>query len=180
MSNTHRNTYRPSDIREELELIKDVYTERVNENATQGEIEALGEYYRMVQGRNLDAFEWLMEAILVTAKKEPAKRNVPYMAGMLRKWLVYGFGYIPTQEEEMLANFIEEDFNITLNRHARNILQEILGKYGAVNLTRLISKEGSEIDLSVGIMLAIKNHIEYNTNLGGNKNDNEESSNQEG
>lgn len=178
MSNTHRNSYSPADVREELELIKELYVERINQDITQSETEALGEYYRMVQGRNLDAFEWIAEAIMVTSKKEPAKRNIPYMAGMIRKWLVYGFGYIPTQEEEMLANFIEDDFSVSLNRHARNILQELLGKYGAVNLTRLISKEGSDIDLSVGIMLAIKNHIEYNTSLGGNKHGNEESNGQ--
>lgn len=170
-NSNHRDTYAPKDVKNEMEIIADIYRERINNNPSQGEIEALGEYHRMVDGRKLDGFEWVVEAIMVTSKKEPAKRNIPYFAGMIRKWLVHGFGYIPTQEEEMVAQFIEDDFGITLNRHARNILQEVLGKYGALALTRTVTKEGKDIDLSVGVMLAIKNHLEYNTNFGGHHND---------
>lgn len=175
MSNTitHRESFLPKSEQEELQIIVDIYRERINADISQHEVEALGEYYRTVKGRKLDAFEWMVEAVTVVSKKETGKRNIPYISGMIRNWLVYGFGYIPTKEEEMVAKFIEEDFGITLNRHARNILQELIGKYGSINLTRVVTREGQDIDLSVGIMLAIKNHLEYIT--GGRTHDGEES-----
>lgn len=159
MSNTHRDSYKPTNTVEELSIIKEIYVERINSNASTGELEALEEYYRLVQQKELDAFEWLVEALYVVSKKDNSKRNVPYLAGMIRKWLVYGFGYIPTKEEEVLVGFIEQDFGVKMSYHSRTILQNLMATYGVIELTRAISKS-DDLDVATFILQAIGERLE--------------------
>lgn len=155
---------KPDTIEGEIQALEHTYHQKMG-NCDTNEREAIGEYYRMIEARRLPAYEWMMEAIHVTGKKEEGKRNINYMIGIIRKWLTHGFGYIPSMEEELIVGYIEEDYGVTLNSKARADLLSMLGKYGVVRLTREVSKV--DIDLSEAIITALESRLDNSEKGGG-------------
>lgn len=112
--------------------------------------DGIGEYYRLIKHRGLPAFEWMLEAIHVTSKKSQEKRNFKYIVGMLRQWLKYGFGHIPNAEESEIMDYFEETVGVAVSTEARSVIENLMGTYGAIKVTRMIgSLESGNIDVSL-------------------------------
>lgn len=112
--------------------------------------DGIGEYFRVINHRGLPAFEWILEAIHVTSKKSQEKRNFKYIVGMLRQWLKYGFGHIPNAEETEIMEYFEETVGANISTEARGIIENLMGTYGAIKVTRMIgSLETGDIDVSL-------------------------------
>lgn len=149
----------PKTVNEEIELIVRVYSDRI-QLANDTTIEGIREYYNILNERGADALLWLLEAITCASKKHGDKRNFGYIVGMLRNWMKNGFGHIPSQEFDQVCSFIEEDFDISLSREARQQVSNLLGKHGAVAVTRALSK--AQFDISNVLIQAIDQHISQN------------------
>ena len=123
--------------------------------------DGIGEYYRLINHRGLPAFEWILESIHVTSKKSQEKRNFKYIVGMLRQWLKYGFGHIPNAEETEVMEYFEEVIGTSVSTEARGVIENLMGRYGAIKVTRMIGSLNSD-DLDVSLVKAntLKNLIE--------------------
>lgn len=122
--------------------------------------DGIGEYYRILSNRQLPAFEWILEAFHVASKKDDHKRNFPYIVGMLRQWMKYGFGHIPSQEEEEVVSYFEEVTGSPVSPQTRLILQNLMGNYGAIKVTRMVGGLERDHDLSFLIAQVLKGSLE--------------------
>jgi len=120
----------------------------------------IGEYYRILANRQLPAFEWMAEAFHVASKKEEQKRNFRYVVGMLRSWMKFGFGHIPSQEEEEVVNYFEEVTGTRVTPQARLLIQYLMGTYGAIKVTQMIGKLEKECDVSMLMAQILKSYLE--------------------
>jgi hypothetical protein len=122
--------------------------------------DGIGEYYRILSNRGLPAYEWLLEAFHVASKKEDHKRNFPYVVGMIRCWMKYGFGHIPSQEEEEVVSYFEEVIGKEVTPQARLIIQHLMGVYGAIKVTRMIGYLERDQDRSILMAQALRHLLE--------------------
>lgn len=122
--------------------------------------DGIGEYYRILSNRGLPAYEWLLEAFHVASKKEDHKRNFPYVVGMIRCWMKYGFGHIPSQEEEEVVSYFEEVTGTEVTPQARLVIQYLMGTYGAIKVTRMIGSLERDRDLSYLMVQVLKHSLE--------------------
>lgn len=114
----------------------------------------IAEYFRIIQARQLPAFYWMMEAFHVLSKKVPAKRTFPYVVGMLRSWLKNGFGHIPSSEEDDVMHFFNEIIGFEMSREAKQVIQTLLGTYGAVKCAIAIPEiRGTDFSYFMAISL---------------------------
>lgn len=133
----------------------DLYKEKCQLGSiTMGEREAIGEYYRVIENRGLPAYQWMSEVFCVIGKKEKQKRNIRYAIGIIRSWLKFGFGHIPSQEERDVLEFFEEVIGQEASPEAVHKIQQLMGEHGVVKVTRLIAK--LEHDRSLFIILGIE------------------------
>lgn len=143
---------KPNGDRETLDVLYDIFKELMHYNFVTAEVkEGISEYYRLIQNRGLPAYEWILEAFHVVSKKSVEKRNFPYVIGMLRGWLKFGFGHIPSQEEEEIVDYFQEVTGTEVSSDTRQLLQNMMGRYGVLKMTRMISslpKEKDNLDLS--------------------------------
>lgn len=117
-----------------LQVYKDLFDVVPNKEVKEG----LAEYYRILQNRDLPAYLWILESLHVTSKKGEDKRNFSYCVGILRQWMKYGFGHIPNQVEDELADYFSELFGTELEGEGRLILQNLMGSYSVVKVTKEI------------------------------------------
>lgn len=150
----------PKNDEEALEILNDVYKELIQSNFTLEEKEGISEYYRIISGRNLPAFEWLLEAFHVVSKKNSDKRNFGYIVGMIRTWLKYGFGHIPNSEEAEVIDYFEEISGVPITLEARLIIENLMGRFGAIAVTRMIGSLKDNADISVLMAKLLKELIE--------------------
>lgn len=122
--------------------------------------DGIGEYYRILTNRQLPAFEWMLEAFHVASKKEDHKRNFRYVIGMIRQWMKYGFGHIPSQEEEEVVGYFEEVTGTEVTPQARLVLQNLMGTYGAIKVTMMIGRLEKESDMSMLMAQILKDTLE--------------------
>lgn len=156
----------PKDDADAIGTICDVFKERITNGTISMETkEGIGEYYRLLQERDLPAFEWIMEAVHVVSKKNPDKHTFAYIIGILRDWMKYGFGHMPSDEErELLDYFCEitglQESDITLEAH--RIMQKTMGEYGAMKMMRLmpVLKEEVSMDWSRVKAMALREKLE--------------------
>ncbi len=117
--------------------------------------EGIAEYYRLITSRGLPAFYWLVEAFHVISKKAKEKQTMPYIIGMLRSWMKHGFGHIPSSEEEDVVNYVQEVVGTELSSDARNMIQTLLGTYGAVKCA-IATSELKDCDVTYYMVLSLK------------------------
>lgn len=122
--------------------------------------DGIGEYYRILANRGLPSYEWILEAMHVASKKDDNKRNFPYVVGMLRMWMKFGFGHIPSQEEEEVVNYFEEVTGTEVTPQTRLLLQNLMGTYGAIKVTRMIGSLERDRDLSYLMAQVLKGTLE--------------------
>lgn len=135
-----------------ITIYKDLFGEVPSEQVKEG----IAEYYRILTNRDLPAYLWILEALHVTSKKDKEKRNFPYCVGMLRTWMKYGFGHIPNQEEDELVEYFEEVTGYEVSYNARRVLQNLMGKYGLIKVTRTINELKDDTDKSLILMLQLQ------------------------
>jgi hypothetical protein len=102
--------------------------------------EGIAEQYRLLKSDGIEAYYWMIEAFHVTSKKNLDKRHFKYVVGMLRNWKRYGFGYMPTQEESELVEYLEEELGIDLSTESRRLLKNYIIAYGSIKTTRMIGE----------------------------------------
>lgn len=157
---TYANRYtKPASDEEAIEELARIFQTLMGECPDEVK-DGIGEYYRILTNRHLPAFEWMAEAFHVVSKKEEQKRNFRYVVGMLRSWMKYGFGYIPSQEEAELVSYFEEVTGTETSTQARLMLQHLMGVYGVIKVTRMIGYLEKEADHSYIMAQALKTLLE--------------------
>lgn len=156
MNQYYTNRYgTPSNDNDAIEKLIQIYKDLFHETPSTEVQEGIGEYYRIISGRDLPAYSWLLESLHVTSKKDKGKRNFPYAVGMLRTWLKYGFGHIPNQEEDELIEYFTEVTGYECSLKARRVLQTLMGKYGLIKVTKMINELKNDGDMSLIMMLKL-------------------------
>lgn len=142
LKNYYANVYgTPKDDEDALKTIREIFKEKMGYSFLKmDDQEALGEYYRMVLGRGLPAYEWVLEAIHVAGKKDPEKKNIRYVIGIIRDWLKNGFGHMPTDEETHIFEYFGEHTTHQPSDQAAAIIRRLMGTYGSVRVTRMIGQ----------------------------------------
>ncbi|MDR4436205.1 hypothetical protein [Bacillus tequilensis] len=154
----------PSDaISKLVAMYRDLFDEIPKQEVKEG----IAEYYRILCSRELDAYIWIAECLHVTAKKEKQKRTFAYCVGMLRSWMKNGFGHLPNQEEDELVDYFQEVTGFEVKHQARSVIQNLMGKYGIIKVTRMIGNLENASDLGLVLMLHLKELMdnEYSTDV---------------
>lgn len=157
------NTYgQPRTDEESINILSTIFKERMDLVELTPDIkEGIKDYYLIIKHRNLPAFDWLLEAIYITSKKGAEKKNLSYVVGMIRQWLKYGFGHIPNSEEGEVLDFFDEVVGSQASHKAINLIENLLGRYGAIKVTRMIGKLNvEEIDISLIMATMLKDTVE--------------------
>jgi len=137
-----------------LSSLNDLFLEKTRHHTlSMHDREAIGEYYRVIENRGLPAYQWMAEVFTMLGKKEMQKRNMRYAVGILRSWLKFGFGHIPSAEERDILAFFEEVIGQEASPEAVHMIQQAMGEHGVVKLTRAIAKV--EQDKGVFMMTGI-------------------------
>lgn len=166
MNNSHESlieNYReiygtPKDDKDAISTICEVFKERMGGTFTMDTKEGIGEYYRLIKERELPAFEWLMEAVHVVSKKDPDKRNFPYVIGVIRDWLKFGFGHMPSDEEKEMLDYFCEITGLTreqVSPEAYKIFQNLMGEYGVMKIMRVIPQLSGELQMDFSKLRAL-------------------------
>lgn len=150
----------PTSDSDAINKLADIYEDLFDEVPTQEVKEGIAEYYRILINRGLPAYLWILEGLHVTSKKEKSKRNFPYVVGMLRTWMKYGFGHIPNQEEEELIEYFKEVTGFEVSLKARRVMQSLMGRFGLVKVTRMINELKNDTDMSLILMLQLQTMME--------------------
>ncbi|MGG1263794.1 hypothetical protein [Brevibacillus laterosporus] len=151
----------PKNNSEAINILSSVFAEILGNGSISFEIrDGIGEYYRILSNRELPAFEWMMEAFHVASKKDNSKRNFPYVVGMLRVWMKYGFGHVPSQEEEDIVTYFEEITSTEVTPKARLLIQNLMGTYGGIKVTIMIGQLNNNKDLSMIMAEILKNSMD--------------------
>jgi hypothetical protein len=114
----------------------------------------IAEQYRWLKSQGVPAYYWMLEAFHVTSKKKYGKRTFNYAVGMLRNWLRYGFGYMPTQEENELVEYLEEMIDMELSYESKRLLKQYMSHFGTIKVTRMIGTI-SKKDISYAVTLLL-------------------------
>ncbi|KZR57517.1 hypothetical protein [Pseudobacillus badius] len=150
----------PVDDNDALYKLTSIYKELFGEVPSQEVKEGIAEYFRLISERELPAYLWILESLHVTSKKDKSKRNFPYCVGMLRTWLKYGFGHIPNQEEDELVKYFQEVTGFDVTYKARKILQNLMGQYGLIKVTRMINDLKDNTDKGLLLMIQLQSMMD--------------------
>lgn len=144
-------------VNEEIDLLVEVYNEKmgyINEEVKEG----IAEVYRELSAKGNPAFYWIIEAIFRTYKKRNEKRTFSYIVGTIRNWTLYGFGNTSTGEEGELIDYFKETTGIELSVESRNLLINLLSKYGIIKVMKNIPSL-KEKDVSIVIMKLFEQYL---------------------
>lgn len=137
---------KPTDHLDAIDKINQAYNELMNDASSKSE-DGIAELYRELDGKNLPAYYWILEAIHRVSKKRIEKRNIRYLVGMVRNWSLYGFGNTSTSDEEEVFNYFRELSGVDLNEYSRKILTSLMRRFGVIKTMRLMSYI-QEVDVS--------------------------------
>lgn len=116
-------------------MFSDLYGKHVLTTMVEQGIE---EQYFLIKARGLPAYSWMAQAFHIVSKKKGEKRTFRYIVGMLRQWLKWGYGHLPSDEEEEIVDYFEEVTEEPISMEARDIIKRLMGEYGAIKVTRTI------------------------------------------
>ena len=145
---------KPKDDKEAISLLCTIYEEQMRMPITPEICSGIGEYYRLIAKQGFPAFHWLVEAISVTSKKASHKRNFRYIAGIIRSWLKFGFGYIPFKENTDILELFKKTVRTEISKDAQNLIRQMLGQYGVVKCASAIPElRGVDHSFIMAVML---------------------------
>jgi hypothetical protein len=148
----------PTNDLEATALLNTIYSELISP-LTPEVAEGIAEYYRIISTRGLPAFHWLVESFHMVSKKARSKQTFPYVVGMLRSWMKFGFGHVPNSEETDVVSFLEEVTEVEVSVNARRVIQNLLGTFGAIKCAICIP-ELKGMDFSYYVALSLKDVLE--------------------
>lgn len=126
---------------ESIRKLHSIYSKVMGiEVISQEEKDGIGEYYRKIQKRNQPAYYWILDAIHITSRKSKERRIFRYMIKILKNWMNYGYGYVPSEEEAEITSYFEDVVGTSIPSDIRYIIGELMSSYGAVTVTRMIGE----------------------------------------
>lgn len=151
----------PKTDEEAIYLLQEIFQEQLKKSfLTMSDKEAIAEQYNLLIARGLPAFSWMAQAIHMASKKEAQKQNFRYIVGMLRQWMKWGFGHIPNEEENELADYFEEVTTLPISPDARQVLKTLMGEYGGIRVARMMPRLQDSEDLSLFMAKALSNILQ--------------------
>lgn len=143
----------PANDEEAVYFLQEIFKEQLKKSfLTMSDKEGLEEQYNLLMSRNLPAFKWIAEAIHIVSKKEEGKQNLRYIVGMMRHWMKWGYGHIPSEEEDELTDYFEEVTQLEMSPQARSVMKTLMGEYGGIKIARMMPKLKEEEDFSLILM----------------------------
>lgn len=131
--------------------ILQLYRERISANLSLEDKEGLRELYYHLKSRQIDAYDYLKDAISVFAKKSKDKQHLSYLIGMVRHWSILGKWSMPTTEDQQLIEVFKQETGIEPSVETRQIIMKMVSKYGAIKLSQYMTKvfnDKIELDIS--------------------------------
>ncbi|MDR3540261.1 MAG: hypothetical protein P4L69_04750 [Desulfosporosinus sp.] len=135
----------------EINEIIQLYRERISVNLSLDDKEGLRELYYHLKSRQIDAYDYLKDAISVFAKKSKDKQNLSYLIGMVRHWTILGKWSMPTTEDQQLIEVFKQETGIEPSVETRQTIIRMVSKYGSIKLSQYMTKvfnDKTELDIS--------------------------------
>jgi len=135
----------------QINEIIQLYRERISANLGSEDKEGLRELYYQLKSRQIDAYDYLNDAITVFAKKSKDKQNLSYLIGMVRHWATMGKWSMPTTGDQQLIEVFKQETGIEPSAETRQIIIGMVSKYGSIKLSQYMTKvfnDKIELDIS--------------------------------
>lgn len=125
---------------QQISEILQLYRERISPNLSIEDKEGLRELYYQLKSRQIDAYDYLNDAISVFAKKSKDKQHLSYLIGMVRHWAILGKWSMPTTEDQQLIEVFKQETGIEPSVETRQVLMMLVSKYGSIKLSQYMVK----------------------------------------
>jgi hypothetical protein len=148
---------------QQINEILQLYRERITPNLSLADKEGLRELYHQLKSRQIDAYDYLNDAISVFAKKSKDKQNLSYLIGMVRYWSVLGKWSMPTSEDQQLIEVFKQETGIEPSVETRQTIMRMVSKYGSIRLSQYMTKvfnEKPELDISKLLIQQVIDRLE--------------------
>jgi len=139
-----------SDIHEKniAKLFK-YYRSKINHYMQTNEQEGITEMYYWLNTRQVDSCKYIMAAIDIFSRKgDNIKTNFGYLVTIVRNWITYGFGYMPTKEEQVVSDMFEEVLKIKMSPMAKAKLVILISEYGMSKVLFFLGEQYKNISLN--------------------------------
>lgn len=150
------------DTRQINEILQ-LYRLRISPNLSSEDKEGLRELYHQLKSRQIDACDYLNDAISVLAKKSKDKQHLSYLIGMVRHWAILGKWSMPTAEDQQLIEVFKQETGIEPSVETRQIIMRTVSKYGSIKLSQFMAKvlnEKNELDISKLLIQRVIDQLE--------------------
>jgi hypothetical protein len=151
---------------ERIKYIIEQYRKKITNYIQPNDEKGLHEIYNWLKTRNVDANKYIIDAIDIFSRKDQeVKKNIGYLINIIRNWVSYGYGYMPTKEDNLICDLFEKSLNVKLSYVAKNKLINLLSDHGLINLSFLIGRELTNIqnvDMSIIYVTKLEKLIEDN------------------
>lgn len=150
---------------QQINEILQLYRNRISHNVSLEDKEGLRELYYQLKSRQIDAYDYLNDAISVFAKKSKDKQHLSYLIGMVRHWAILGKWSMPTTEDQQLMEVFKQETGIEPSVETRQIIMRMVSKYGSIKLSQYMTKvfnDKNEIDISKILIQRVINRLEKN------------------
>jgi len=148
---------------QQINEILQLYRNRISLNLSLEDKEGLRELYYQLKSRQIDAYDYLNDAISVFAKKSKDKQHLSYLIGMVRHWAILGKWSMPTTEDQQLLEVFKQETGIEPSVETRQIIMRMVSKYGSIKLSQYMTKafnDKNEIDISRILIQRVINRLE--------------------
>lgn len=151
-----------SDTRQINEIIL-LYRERISPNLSIEDKEGLRELYFQLKSRQIDAYDYLNDAISVFAKKSKDKQHLSYLIGMVRHWAILGKWSMPTTEDQQLIEVFKQETGIEPSLETKQLITGLVSKYGVIKLSQYMTRvfnDKTELDISKLLIQRVIDRLE--------------------
>lgn len=144
-----------------IKEIIDYYRKKITNHIQPHEEKSLQELYYWLKQRNIDSFTYLHDAIEVFSRKDSDKKTTfGYLVNIVRNWAIYGYGYMPTREDQMAIDLFEELTKTRLSVNAKNKFITLISRYGLSKIIYLLGRESEHINIQDDISLLYVSQFE--------------------
>jgi len=125
------------------------YRNKINHYMQTNEQEGITEMYYWLNTRQVDSCKYIMAAIDIFSRKgDNIKTNFGYLVTIVRNWITYGFGYMPTKEEQVVSDMFEEVLKIKMSPMAKAKIIALISEYGMSKVLFLLGEQYKNITLN--------------------------------
>lgn len=147
----------------QINEILQLYRERISANLCPEDKEGLRELFYQLKSRQIDAYDYLNDAISVFAKKSKDKQHLSYLIGMVRHWAILGKWSMPTTEDLQLVEVFKQETGLEPSVETRQLMMKMVSKYGSIKLSQYMTKvfnEKTELDISKLLIQRVIDRLE--------------------